>query len=106
MVQKGGLKAHSASLLVLAAPNSHGHARLGVTVSKKVDKRAVHRNRLRRMLKTTFRQNRSAFEPADWVVIAKPAALHAEPSALTHELLRGAENLSRRLSARGTANTP
>ena len=39
---------------VLAKPNELPHARLGMAVSKKVDKRAVGRNRIKRVIRESF----------------------------------------------------
>ena len=47
--------------------------RLGLVVSKKVSKRAVDRNRLKRHFREWFRQNKTNFMNMDIIVTAKPA---------------------------------
>lgn len=61
-------------------------ARLGITVSKRVDKRAVGRNRVRRQIRETFRLARGTLPPGDYVVLAKPEAAKADNAALRREL--------------------
>ena len=48
--------------------------RLGVAVSKKVDKRAVGRNRIKRLARELFRHEREQLPPGDYVLIAQPGA--------------------------------
>jgi ribonuclease P protein component len=43
---------------VLARPNGKDHCRLGMAVSKKACRKAVGRNRLKRLIRENFRQNR------------------------------------------------
>jgi ribonuclease P protein component len=62
-------------------------ARLGVTVSKRVDKLAVGRNRIRRQIKESFRGMRAQLPAGDYVVLAKPEAAKADNAALRAELL-------------------
>ena len=66
-------------LHVRFAPQGAG-ARLGMTVGKRVDARAVGRNRIRRLLRDTFRLQRATLPPGDYVVLAKPEA-KVQPSA-------------------------
>lgn len=61
--------------------------RLGVTVSKRVSKLAVVRNRLRRQCKECFRQLRPLLPPGDYVLLAKPEAAKADNATLRAELL-------------------
>lgn len=49
--QHKGQKWVSKSLIVMAVPNEAGDTRFGLTVTKKIDKRAVVRNRIRRRLR-------------------------------------------------------
>lgn len=62
-------------------------ARVGVAVSKRVDKSAVVRNRLRRQVKEVFRLRRAGLPSGDYVFVAKPEAAKAENSELRDDLL-------------------
>jgi ribonuclease P protein component len=68
-------------------PADAGPARLGVTVSKRVDKLSVGRNRIRRQAKESFRLLRPSLPPGDYVVLAKPGTAKADNAALRAELL-------------------
>jgi ribonuclease P protein component len=48
-------------------------SRLGITVSKKVSKRAVDRNRIKRQIREWFRAQKKQFCSIDIVITAKPA---------------------------------
>lgn len=48
--------------------------RLGLAVSRKVDPHAVGRNRIKRVLRDTFRKLRVDLAPGDYVIVARPAA--------------------------------
>jgi ribonuclease P protein component len=54
--------------------NDLGHARLGLAISKRVSKRAVERNRIKRLLRESFRRVRSQLPPLDLVVMAREQA--------------------------------
>lgn len=71
----------------IADPRVAAPARLGVTVSKRVDKRAVGRNRIRRQVRECFRQLRSELPPGDYVVLALNSAAKSDNAALRSELL-------------------
>lgn len=62
-------------------------ARLGVSVSKRVDKTSVGRNRIRRQAKECFRLQRPALSAGDYVLQAKPEAARADNAALRADLL-------------------
>jgi ribonuclease P protein component len=68
-------------------PADAEQARLGVTVSKRVDKLSVGRNRIRRQIKESFRLQRASLPAGDYVVLAKPEAAKAENATLRAELL-------------------
>jgi len=55
-------------------------ARLGLAVSRKVDRRAVLRNRIRRQIREAFRLWRAKLPPLDCVVVAAPAAARSDDS--------------------------
>lgn len=56
--------------------------RLGLAVSRKVDPHAVGRNRIKRVLRDAFRHARHRLGAGAYVVVARPAASHADNAAL------------------------
>ena len=78
----------------------HWHAvptppRLGLAVSRKVDPRAVGRNRIKRALREIFRHHRDQLATGDYVVVARPPAREASREQLERHFL----DLLRRLGA-------
>src|SRR6056297_1670557 len=63
-------------------PCSSGRARLGLAIAKRVARRAVDRNRIRRIARETFRRRRHSMRPVDFVVLAKPPAAEADSRTL------------------------
>lgn len=62
--------------------------RLGVAVSKKVDKRAVGRNRIKRLARECFRCHRDRLPAGDYVLIAQPGAKAVESAELSAQCLQ------------------
>lgn len=56
---------------MLAHPNLGLHARLGVIVAKRVMKRAVDRNRVRRLIRESFRHHQETLGGLDIVVLVR-----------------------------------
>ncbi|MFT4197984.1 MAG: ribonuclease P protein component [Pseudoxanthomonas sp.] len=56
--------------------------RLGLAVSRKVDPRAVGRNRIKRVLREAFRQLRAQLPAGDYVIVARPPAARAANAQL------------------------
>ena len=65
-----------------------GPARLGLAVSRKVDPRAVGRNRIKRVLRAAFRECRADLPPADYVIVARPGASSCDGEALRSAFAR------------------
>jgi len=61
-------------------------ARLGLAVSRKVSKRAVERNRIKRIVRESFRAEREALPSIDVLVIARPSAATAANPILHDDL--------------------
>ncbi len=60
--------------------------RIGLAISKRVDKRAVVRNRIRRQIRESFRLIRPELAAMDFVVLARPAAARADREQLRSAL--------------------
>lgn len=65
---------------------SRAEPRLGLAIAKRVARRAVDRNRIRRLVRETFRIRRLKLRPLDYVVLANPAALEADNPTLIRSL--------------------
>ena len=82
--------------------------RLGLAVSRKVDRRAVGRNRIKRVLRDSFREHRGRLAGGDYVVVARPAAAQCTGPQLRTaflDLLRRAGALQAALPASAAAVT-
>lgn len=67
-------------------PNGLAHARLGLAISKRVSKRAVERNRIKRLLRESFRRARSQLPPVDLMVMAREVAAGVPGNELLAEI--------------------
>ena len=70
-VFRSGKRTVGGGLTVLTVENSVGYPRLGLAVAKKHLKLACHRNRLKRIIRDSFRQNQSDFANIDIVVLSR-----------------------------------
>lgn len=77
----------SRGILVVWRANNLAHARLGVTVSKKIGC-AVTRNRVKRFVRETFRNNWLLLPAVDLNVIARSEAATMDFHDLKQELLK------------------
>ena len=59
---------------IVARPNGANHPRLGLAVSRRVARRAVVRNRLKRRIRESFRHHAERLGGLDVVVLARPGA--------------------------------
>jgi ribonuclease P protein component len=82
--------------MVIARPNGLEHARLGLAVGVKAAGNAVKRNRIKRLVRESFRRRHRELPSVDLVVNARPAAGKA-PNA---EIVASVETLWSRIAQR------
>jgi len=81
-VFKASLVSQDKYYRVKAALNEENSPRLGLAVSRRVNKRAVVRNRIKRVVRESFRMNKEALSGLDIVVVARKAASEADKKEL------------------------
>ena len=90
---------------VFARPGTTSHYRIGLAVSRKVDRRAVGRNRIKRVIRESFRLNFPLGEPIkdqgrDYVIVASPPAARAEGEQLRNSLEKHWRTIDHKLAKR------
>lgn len=81
-----GKKVSDKSFLLSAKPNQYDHPRLGIVVSKKCSKKAVERNRIKRVIRESFRYHQHLLGGFDFLFIAKKPIIEQPQSAFRAEL--------------------
>lgn len=84
------------SLTLLAAPNNVGYPRLGLAIAKKQLRRAVDRNRCKRVIRESFRSHAADLPALDIVVLARSELLHTDKPQLHDKLARHWRRLNKR----------
>ena len=90
-VFKQNAASNDAFFRIIARPASTGKSRIGLAVSRKVERRAVGRNRIKRVVRERFRHWRATHAAAggaalDIVVLARPGAAAADNQRLFSSL--------------------
>jgi len=86
LVFAGTCKSIDQWLVVMARPNRRGRARLGIAASKKHVRLSVDRNRIKRLVRESFRQSQERLAGLDLVVIAR-AGVAGQTNSSIHESL-------------------
>ncbi|EAR62568.1 ribonuclease P protein component [Neptuniibacter caesariensis] len=81
------LKVPDQPLLILARPNNLGQPRLGFVISKKNVRQAVKRNRVRRIIRESFRLNQHSLPSVDIIILARKGIGEMENEAI-HKLMK------------------
>jgi ribonuclease P protein component len=79
-------KAFTKEVMLLAAENGIDSPRLGIIISRKVSKRAVDRNRIKRQIREHFRLNQHELPAMDVIALVKPPANTADNAFLQQQL--------------------
>ncbi|MBE8167532.1 MAG: ribonuclease P protein component [Shewanella sp.] len=90
------IKASSAEITLLAVQNQFDHPRVGLTVAKRFVKHAHDRNRIKRIIRDSFRLKQHDLPPVDIVVLVRHGVVDMDNAAL-HKLV---EKLWRKLCRR------
>ena len=92
-----GSRARGAMLLVIAVENETEWTRLGMSVGKRIWRRAVQRNRLRRLIREAFRLSYAELPPGvDLVLVPAVPRLAPDLGSLSQELVALAGKAHRR----------
>jgi ribonuclease P protein component len=87
-IQSKGRKWVSHGLIVQTAKNEDGQTRIGFTVSKRVDKSAVKRNRIKRRLRAVAADvlSTDALGAQDYILVGRPQTLTRPYETLCNDL--------------------
>lgn len=80
------IKASRPSFLFLATPNNKPHPRLGLIVAKKHVRLATQRNRIKRLIRESFRQQKN-LPPLDVVVLVRSGQQERENTDIHEDLM-------------------
>ena len=86
-------------LLVLAKRNPYNEARLGVIISKKNCKRAVDRNRFKRLVRNNFRLSNNNLNTLDIIILARFGVHKIKNKELTEILTKQLFNINQKAQA-------
>lgn len=98
-VFRSGRRSGNACFTVIATPAPGSSARLGLAVSKKVSKSAVQRNRIKRVVRESFRKHSAALPVLDIVVMARPGAAECDNPQLANAIDALLERIARKCDA-------
>ena len=70
---------------------------MGLAIARKQVRRAVDRNRLKRLVREVFRHHRAGLTGVDLVVMARSAAVKADNAALRASLVRHFARVGQRI---------
>ena len=85
---KHGQRAYDALLTVHASSNGLPQPRLAMAVSRRVSPKAAVRNRLKRLIRESFRHAQDRLAGLDVVVVPRPSAATIDPAQLRDSLER------------------
>jgi ribonuclease P protein component len=81
-----GKRLHVNGLNARAAANTEGYPRLGMAIAKKALRRAHERNRIKRLVRDSFRHHQSALPAVDIVVMCRHEILTMSNAEIFQQL--------------------
>lgn len=97
---RASIKVSDKHLLILACPNELDHSRIGFVISKKNIRLAVNRNRVRRIIRESFRLNQHTLPNVDIVILARHGLGDIENSDVHALISRSWSRLIKRAKAK------
>ncbi len=94
-VFQGTCRAGDRALLLLASPNGLPYPRLGLAISRRHLPKAVERNRIKRLIRESFRQHQDLLAGLDVVAIARKGIRALDNAQILQALSRHWLALSR-----------
>ena len=95
-------KSVDSMLVVLARPNGLSHSRLGLAIAKKYTAGAVQRNRIKRLVRESFRQHQPFKVAVDTVVMNRTGIAMKDNSQVFQSLHRHWTRINNKLEQQGT----
>lgn len=89
-------KVSDQNLLILARPSQTDQPRLGFVISKKNVRLAVNRNRVKRIIRESFRLNRHELPACDLVILARKGIDQLENEAIHRLISKSWSRLSKK----------
>lgn len=99
---KAVFKVSSQQLLFLSIPNQLSHPRIGLVVAKKNIRFASQRNRVKRIIRESFRLHQAEIPNLDIVVLAKRNLDTLDNKALHHSVAKLWKQLQRKANRQTT----
>ncbi|MCK5901578.1 MAG: ribonuclease P protein component [Cocleimonas sp.] len=84
---------------LLVRENDQAHPRLGLAIAKKSVKRAVDRNRIKRLLRESFRKQQHQLPPIDIIVMCRPVAVSLTNDQIREQLSNQWQYIQKKLSS-------
>jgi ribonuclease P protein component len=94
------------NLLLLARDNDLGHPRIGLVIGKKSVKLSVQRNRLKRVMRDSFRLHQELLAGWDIVIVARKGLGDVENPELHQHLIKIWKRLARSRPAAEASTVP
>lgn len=89
-------KAFAGEFLLLAHKRNDDQVRLGLIVSKKTDKTAVGRNRIKRLVRESFRHHKTPLVGLDIVFLARNGIKELDNKTLSERLEKAWQQLAKK----------
>lgn len=86
VLKNGAGRVTNKKFFVVYRPNELGYPRIGIAISKKLIKKAVGRNRIKRLVRESYRKKKGEFPSVDIVVLGRNGIVDVDNRALHNNL--------------------